>query len=48
MKIELNSFQFELVMTALCEKHNACPANIPAKKNYKDMIDYMKSWAKKH
>lgn len=47
MKIEINSLQYELIQTALGEMWWKCPANIPAKKNYKDLIDYLKSQTKR-
>ena len=47
MKIEINSMQYELIQTALGEMWWKCPANIPAKQNYKDVIDYLKTQAKK-
>ena len=47
MKIELDSMQYELIMTALGEMHWKCPANIPAKQNYKDLIENLKSQAKR-
>ena len=47
MKIEISSMQYELIQTALSEMWWKCPANIPAKQNYKDVIDYLKAQAKK-
>ena len=47
MKIEIDSMQYALIQNALGEMWWKCPANIPAKQNYKDVIDYLKSQAKK-
>ena len=43
MKIEISIMQYELIQTALGEMWWKCPANIPAKKNYKDVIDSLKN-----
>ena len=47
MTIEINSLQYELIQTALGEMWWKCPANIPAKQNYKDLIDCLKSQVRK-
>ena len=47
MKIEINSMQYELIMTALGEKHWNCPANISAKQNYKDLMNSLREQAKR-
>ena len=47
MKIELDSMQYGLIQTALGEMWWECSKNIPSKQNYKDVIDYLKSQAKK-
>jgi len=46
MKIEISSMQYELIQTALGEMWWNCPANHPAKKNYKNVIDYLKTQAR--
>lgn len=47
MKIELNSMQLELIQTALGEMWWKCPANIPAKKNYKDLMNSLREQTKR-
>ena len=47
MKIEIDSMQYELIMTALGEMHWKCPANIPAKQNYKDLMKSLREQSKR-
>jgi len=44
--IMISEQQFELIMTALAEKEFQTPKNHPARKNYRDLRDYLKYYGR--